>query len=465
MLENIVDHINTFFMYYIFIYATIFFISTIYAISYLDKKKLREEYRNNLKISNKENDMPISVLIPAYNEEATVVDCIKSILNLDYSEYEVIVINDGSKDSTENKVVEAFNLTRVFKPIRKLVKCNDAVSIYEGGEGINLTLINKKNGGKADALNMGVNAAKYPFVACLDADSVLQKDALKNIVVPFMENDKTIAVGGNIKVSNQVVIKNGEIKQVKSPKKWIVIMQLIEYYRVFLTTRVWFNNFNGNIIISGAFGLFKKQSIVNVGGYNRDSIGEDMELVVKLHSFYRKNNIPYTIQYAPDAICWSQVPELIKDLKSQRRRWHMGLMESILEHKYIFLNPTYGIVGVFSFLYYIIYELLSCIIEVLGITFIFIAYSFGFINLDFLITFMLVYMFYSVIVSISSVALESYTSKGMITFKVFIKLIFFSFIEAIGYRQMCSWFRILGILGYKKRKESWSKIQRKSYED
>ena len=255
------------------------------------------------------------------------------------------------------------------------------------------------------------------------------------------------------------------MKEVATPKKWIVILQLIEYYRVFLTTRVWMNKFNGNLIISGAFGLFKKQAIVNVGGYNPNSIGEDMELVVKLHSFYRKNKIPYSIQYVPEAICWSQVPETIKDLKSQRRRWHMGLMESMLEHKYIFMNPTYGIVGVFSFLYYIVYELFSCIIEVFGFVFMFIAYENGYMNMDFFITFFIIYFMYTSVVSIASIILEGYMFDKMLSLKTKIKLILFSFIEPFGYRQMCSFFRILGILKFRRRRHSWDKIERIDYKE
>lgn len=465
MLKNIIDFINNLIMYYVFIYAVIFFVSTIFSMINLNDHILRKRYRNNIRIKNKANYIPVSVLIPAYNEETTVIDCIKSILNLDYREFEIVVINDGSTDNTEKVIIEEFNLTKVARPIRRLVDCKTELSIYEGGNNIKITLINKENGGKADSLNMGVNAAKYPFVACIDADSVLKKDSLMEIVTPFIENDKTIAAGGNIKVSNQVVIEDGEVKEVGDPKKWIVILQLIEYYRVFLTTRVWMNKFNGNLIISGAFGLFKKQAIVNVGGYNPNSIGEDMELVVKLHSFYRKNKIPYSIQYVPEAICWSQVPETIGDLKSQRRRWHMGLMESMFEHKYIFMNPTYGIVGVFSFLYYVIYELFSCVIEVFGLLFMFIAYEYGYMNMDFFITFFLIYFMYTSVVSIASIILEGYMFDTMLTLKTKVKLILFSFIEPFGYRQLCSFFRILGIFKFRSRKHAWDKIGRIDYKE
>lgn len=450
-------------MYYIFIYALIFFISTIYSIINLHEANLRKKFSNNLRIENEANYIPISVLIPAYNEENTVVDCINSILNLNYPEYEILVINDGSNDRTEELIIEEFNLHKVMRPIRRLVESKDEISIYEGGNKIKITLINKVNGGKADALNLGINASKYPFFVSLDADSILQKDSLSNIVIPFMEDEKSIAVGGSIKVSNQVVLKDGEVVDIINPKKWIVIFQIIEYFRVFLTTRVWFNRFNGNLIISGAFGLFKKEAVVNVGGYDNKNIGEDMALIVKLHSFYRKNHVEYSIQYEPSAICWSQVPEALKDLKKQRRRWHIGLMQSLLEHKYIFLNPEYGLVGTFSFLYYFVYEMISCVLEVVGVIFIIVAYFTGLINIQFFAVFMIVYVCYSVVVSVASIILENYVFKNMLNIRFILKLMLFSVIECFGYRQICSLYRLSAILQYRKKKYDWGQISRKRH--
>ncbi|MGG5461778.1 glycosyltransferase family 2 protein [Clostridium sp. B9] len=463
MLENIVDFINIFFMYYIFIYAIIFFVSTIYSIVNLHESTLRKRYKNTINIYDESNYMPVSVLVPAYNEEKTILKCVESLLSLDYPEYEIIVVNDGSKDKTKDVLIESFNLKEVKKPIRKQLKCKEIVDVYEGFNKVKITLLNKENGGKADALNMGINASKYPLFLTLDADSILQRDSLNNIIVPFMENENTIAVGGNVKISNNVLIEDGVVKKNSVPNRWLVIFQLIEYYRVFLTTRVWFNKFNGNLIISGAFGLFKKKAVINVGGYDSGSIGEDMELVVKLHSFNKKNENKYSIQYTPTAICWSQAPTKLKDLMGQRRRWHMGLMQSLLEHKYIFLNLKYGVIGTFSFLYYLIYEMLSCLIEVGGVIFIAISYLTGFINLRFLITFMIVYLIYSSLISISSIFLEEYFFDTKISFGGKVKLILFSFLEAFGYRQLCSIFRIIAIFTYKKKKAVWGEIERESY--
>ncbi|GAA0091856.1 glycosyltransferase family 2 protein [Paraclostridium bifermentans] len=463
MLRLFVDYLNVFFLYYMFIYAIVFFISTIFAILNLNEDKRNKMYLNELSLKSTDNYVPVSILVPAYNEEETICDCVESLSYVDYPEYEIVVIDDGSNDDTSNKLINKFELKKVPRPIRRLVKCKNEQFIYEGyiKDGIKLTLVKKENGGKADALNMGINVSKYPLFISLDADSILQRDSISNIVMPFMEDDTTIAVGGSIKVANQVVLDKGQVIKVMPPKKILTIFQTIEYYRVFLTTRVWFNSFNGNLIISGAFGLFKKNAVLNVGGYDTDTVGEDMDLVVKLHSFYRKNKIKYKIKYEYKAICWSQVPEKLKDLKGQRRRWHIGLITSLNSHRYIFLNPKYGLVGIFSFLYFVVYEMFSCIIDVFGLIIILISYFSGLLNLKFLITFLFIYIFYSVIISLTAIILENYMFKYILKLSTLLKLMLFAFLESFGYRQLCSWYRITGFIGYRKRKYQWNKISRK----
>ncbi|MDQ0150767.1 glycosyltransferase [Eubacterium multiforme] len=463
MFKNILIFMNVLFMYYIFIYSIIFFISTIYSIINMNNYIVKRRFKNIIKIEKDKNYMPISVIVPAYNEEKTIINCIKSLKKLDYPIFEIIIVNDGSKDDTKKRIIEEFNLKKIERPIRRVVNCKDPIDIYESEGGTKITLVNKDNGGKADALNLGINISKYPYFVSLDADSMLQENSLKNIMEPIIEDDRTIAVGGNIKGSNSAIIEDGKVKKLKTPRKFIVIFQFIEYYRVFLVNRILFNRFNGNLIISGAFGLFKKQAVINVGGYSLGSIGEDMDLIVKLHSFYRKNRVDYKVQYAPNAICWSEVPERYKDLKNQRKRWHIGLIQSLLSHKYIFLNIKYGIVGLFSFIYYVIYEMLSCVIEVIGLVVMVLSYSIGIINWDFFKTFMFMYITYSFILSTASIILEGYMFKDIVKIRTIIKLIIFSFFESFGYRQLCSFYRIMGIISYKRRKFEWEKIQRIDY--
>ena len=449
-------------MIYIVIYAIIFFISTISSIVELEKNRVYRKYEYTFGLKSEENSIPISILVPAYNESQTIIDCIESNIYLDYPEFEIIVINDGSTDEMGELVRQHFKLKEINRPIKRVVPCQKEISIYEGKirEGINLILINKVNGGKADALNMGINVAKYPLIVCLDADSVLQYDSLSEIIVSFMKDSRTIAVGGNVKVSNQVVLDKGRVIEYLSPKKFIVMMQLIEYYRVFLNTRVWFNQFNGNLIISGAFGLFRKDAVIAVGGYDTNSVGEDMDLVLRLHSFYRKNQLPYRIGYEPRAICWSQVPSSLKDIKNQRRRWQIGLMTSLFNHRYMAFNFHYGFIGLFSYSYFIVYEMLSCLVDIFGLIFIMISYFTGFLNFSFFITFMLIYIIYNMVISIVAIKCEEFMFQGSLSFCDKMKLILFSIIENFGYHQLLSFYRLSAFIGYRQQKHQWKKINR-----
>lgn len=457
-LEDIVYYINVFFFIYMFIYAIVFFFTTSFSAINLDDFFIRKKHMSYSMISNKLNYIPISILVPAYNEEITIIETINSLMDLDYPEYEIIVINDGSDDKTLEKVIEHFNLSRISKPFRKLVNSEEITSIYENQSDKKIVLVNKENGGKSDALNAGINISKYPLFVCVDADSMLQKNSLERIVQPFLEDSSTIAVGGNIKVSNQIAIKNGEIKNINPPKKSIVLFQIIEYFRVFLNSRVFFDRLNANLIISGAFGIYRKSAVINVGGYTKGLIGEDMEIVVKMHAFYRKNKLPYKMNYVPDAICWTQVPESLKILKNQRVRWHIGMGESLRRHKYMFLNTHYGLVGMLSFPYFLFFEFISPILEILGVSTITISFLIGIINFRFFIFYLLFYIGFNVVISIISVLLEKYLFKKTIPIKFMFKLFIFCMLESFGYRQICSLYKIIALFKLKDKK--WGQMER-----
>lgn len=457
-LNYIIYYINYFFFVYMFLYAIVFFLTTVLASLNLDDFSIRKRYMSYTALTNDLNYIPISIIIPAYNEEVTIVNSIESILNLDYPEYEIVVVNDGSKDNTANNVIEHFNLKQVERPIRKMVPSKSELSIYENDNKRRIVLVNKENGGKSDALNLGINVSRFPVFVCVDADSMLQYDSLKKIIEPFLEDDRTIAVGGNIKVSNNVILDKGRVVEMKSPKKAIVIFQMIEYLRVFLNSRVAFNGLNANLIVSGAFGIYSKQAVINVGGYSVGTIGEDMEIIVKMHSFYRKNKIPYRIVYVPDAICWTQVPESYKVLKRQRRRWHIGMGESLSNHWYMNLNPKYGTVGLIAYPYFLLFEYITPILEILGITTIIVSYIFDIINLRFLLLYLLVYIGYNMIVSMIAILLEKFLFGRQIPGRITLKLLFFSVLESFGYRQICSIFR-LGAFNIFKKNE-WGEMVR-----
>lgn len=296
------------------------------------------------------------------------METVKSLLALEYKLYEIVVVDDGSKDNTSQKLIEAFDMKPIRRPIHRKINCQTEEFVYESvSEKVPLTLIRKKNGGKADSLNMGINACKFPYFICMDADSVLQYDSLSKISRPILEQENIVAVGGVVRPANSVTLDHGRVLNYKLPSNVLACMQVLEYDRSFLASRILFDKFNGSLIISGAFGLFKKDVVIAAGGYDHSTMGEDMELVVKLHEYCTLNEIPYCVKYATDAICWSQAPERLKDLCKQRKRWHLGLFQSMWKHKVMLFNAKFGAVSFVSFFYFLIYELLSPFIEIFGI--------------------------------------------------------------------------------------------------
>lgn len=460
MMDRIIYCINIFFFIYMFIYALVIFFNTICASFTLEELFAKKKYINANVINNDNNYIPISIIVPAYNEEVTILSTIESLRKLDYPEIEIVVVNDGSKDDTCKIVIEHYNLKKVKRPVRKMVQCKDVIDIYENNGDIRIILVDKENGGKSDALNMGINICRYPLFICVDADSALQHDSLKKIVAPFMESDEVIAVGGNIKVANQVVIKDGKIVKMNTPKKLIVIFQIIEYFRVFLTSRVAFNHINANLIISGAFGIYSKKAVIDVGGYSTDIVGEDMDLVVKLHCFFRKNKLPYKITYVPDAICWSQVPEKLSVLKAQRKRWHVGLGQALRAHSFMMLRPAYGSVGMLAYPYFVFFEYITPILEICGLATIIISFIMKLINIKFFFTYLLFYVIYNIVASLVAILLETYIFGGVLSLGVIMKLMVFSLIECLGFRQLCSIFRIGAFFGTKKNRNNWGNMKR-----
>jgi len=451
MLKTVLYYTEIFFVVYMLGYSTFLFVSVLVGGNQLFEDVKKKKLRNEI---NHDYYVPISIIVPAYNEEVTIADTIRSLLNLDYKLYEIIVVNDGSKDDTAKIVEETFGLKQVNRPIRKQVKCKEQRVVYEGKgpNGVPIVLIDKNNGGKADSINMGINASRFPYFVCMDADSILQKDSLKKIAVPVLENQNVVAVGSMIRISNDSTFENGELVEMRLPKKLIPAFQVLEYERSFLASRILLDKFNGNLIISGAFGLFKKDAVINVGGYKVGSMGEDMELIVKLHSYYRSNNMPYLIKYAYDAICWTQAPERLRDLLKQRKRWHIGLLQSMTAHPNMIKSPSY--------IYYLLYELLSPFIELFGIVITVLVYLFDLINIKYMIMLFLAYGFFGAMLTVISFLARNFLSDTKISFGDVIKAFLLCIPENIIIRFIMGWTRILAILFYRGNKTSWGQIKR-----
>ncbi len=451
--------VGYFFIAYLIGYSTFLFLSVIVGSLDLYKHHRQEQFKS---ILPSDYYVPISIIVPAYNEEITVVDTVRSLLTLEYRAYEIIVVDDGSKDRTSEVLAKAFDMHLVHRPIRRQVDCQREEFIYETrAQKVPLTLIRKKNGGKADTLNMGINAANFPYFICMDADSVLQYDSLRRIVQPVLADGNVVAVGGIVRISNDVELENGRVQRYRLPRNILAFMQVLEYDRSFLASRILFDRFNGSLIISGAFGLFKKATVIAVGGYDRKTLGEDMELVVKLHEYCTSNSIPYSIRYASDAICWTQAPERLRDLCKQRRRWHLGLFQSMYKHRTMFSNHRFGAVSFVSYLYFLIYELLSPFIEIFGVCTMALAWWFDLINVPFMVLFFLIYAVFGAILTLTAFFSRIYTADLTVSFGDGVRAACLCLFELVFLRFILAWVRCTAFIGYRKRWLSWGRIERR----
>jgi len=456
-LTQVVFFASIFFIIYLLIYATFAFMSTAIGAYTLRNKERMQILKNELKHTT----IPVSIIVPAYNEAAVIIKSVKSLLALDYQIYEIIVVDDESKDNTAQLLIDEFNMKFFNRPINHALKCKPHTAVYEQKvDDVNLTLIRKLNGGKADALNMGINACRYPYFICMDADSFLQKDSLEKIIQPILEDDTTVSVGGMILISQCVQIENGMAVNYKLPLNLLVSMQAVEYDRTFLGSRILFDTFNGNLIISGAFGLFKKSIVVAAGGYDVSNLGEDMELALKTHVYCRNNNIKYRMRYAPHSICLTQAPSRIKDLLGQRRRWHVGMFQSMREHWQIFLNLRFGVVSLLSFMYYLLYELFSPIIELFGILSIIAAAHLNILNVRFMIVFLVLYAIYGIVLSLCIFTQHIYQQKFKLSTVDIIKTLFVCLLEFTFFRYLLLFNRITAFIRYDKHKKTWGTITR-----
>lgn len=455
----IYSFVENFFLVYLTVYAAFLFFSVITGTLKLYNEKRKRIYENKI---HHECCVPVSVIVPAYNEELTVLDTVRSLLCLDYKRYEIIVVDDGSCDKTAEVLVNAFNMTEIKRPVIRKIGCRNERRIYEANiNGIQITLAVKEKGGKADALNMGINISEFPYVICMDADSVLQKDSVKQIVSPVLADESVVAVGGLVRISNGVLLKNGEVIDYNMPWNPVVGMQILEYDRSFMASRIFLDRFNGNLIISGAFGLFRKDIVIAAGGYDCETVGEDMELAVRIHSFCRTNKISYSVKYAPEAVCWSQCPSDIKGFATQRRRWFYGLFQCLHKHRRIFMAKGFGIIGYISYLYYLLYELFAPYIEITGIITIIAGCIFDIVNLPYMMAFMGIYIVFGALLSITSFWSRIYLKNIYISFSDIVKTVIFCISESLFLRFIHLFIRAAAFIGYKKRKAQWGCIKRK----
>lgn len=404
---------------------------------------------------------PISLLVPAYNEAATIAASIHSQLQLTYHEFEIVVINDGSTDGTLHTLQREFDLIPFPEAYWHKLPSRPVRGVWRSTRYPNLRVIDKENGGKADALNAGINAARYPLFCAVDADSVLQRDSLQLIAQPFLEDTRTIAAGGTIRVLNGCEVSGGFLGSVGLPHTWLPAMQIVEYLRAFLFGRLGWSELNAMLVISGAFGLFRKSSVIEAGGYRTDTVGEDMELVMRLHRIHRQRGIPYRIVYVPNPVCWTEVPESLRTLKSQRTRWQRGLSESLSMNFGLFFCLRGGWAGWVAFPFNVLFEWLGPVFELSGYVFMIVGFSYGVISVPAFWAFTLVAIVLGVLQSTSALLLEEMSFHLYPEPRQVFTLFVIAVLENFGYRQLNVIWRMTGLLQWMfATKPKWGTMTR-----
>jgi cellulose synthase/poly-beta-1,6-N-acetylglucosamine synthase-like glycosyltransferase len=414
------------------------------------------------------NTPGVSVIVPALNEERTIVESVRSVLALKYPEFEAVVVEDGSTDGTFATLQQAFDLVEVHRVIPTRVPVQGRIlSVHVPRDGRQLVVIRKENAGKcADALNAGLNAARTPLVCMVDADSVIEPHALLHVVRPFVEHpDRVVAAGGVIRPSNGVRLQRGSIESVSAPSGLLARIQVVEYLRAFLLGRVGWTWLNGNLIISGAFAMFRREDVISVGGLNADSLGQDADLVASLHSTLSRRKADYSMVIVPQPVCWTEVPEKRRDLARQRRRWSHGLIQVLWANRSAFGRRKYGRFGMLILPYQLVFEVLGPVVEVVGLPIVLAAWAFGLLNGSYAILAFVMSMGFGIVLSLAAVFLEDMTFHRHERWKDLGLLVVAAVLESAGLRWIHAWWRVRGMLDtISPRRAGWNKQHRVGFQ-
>jgi len=460
-----------FFIYGLLTYSIILLVFYIFIAFYSvgeTRRYLRKTSFTDYKIIAASSQVPgISLLAPAYNEGTTIIENVKSLLGIHYNNLELIVINDGSKDDTLQQLIDAFDLKEitwlvqphiVTKPVRGVYKSNN--SIYH-----KLLVVDKVNGGKADALNVGINIAHNEYLVCIDVDCILEQDAMLKLIKPFLEthDKRVIAAGGVVRIANSCIIDNGKLVQINLPKQFLARVQTLEYIRAFLLGRMAWSRLNGLLIISGAFGAFDRDIVIKAGGYNPKTVGEDMELVVRMRRYMEENKLPYKVAYIPDPLCWTEAPASFEILGRQRNRWTRGTVETLKAHKKMFFNPSYGVLGMVSYPYWFFFEFMAPLIEFFGFVLFIVFAMFGLIDWNFFLVLTGCIFSMGFLYSSFAILMEVLTYNQYKKRKEIFSLMVSAFLEPFVFHPFVVWSAVKGNIDLLRKKNIWGEMTRQGF--
>jgi poly-beta-1,6-N-acetyl-D-glucosamine synthase len=470
MIEVLQDFGEYFFDGVVFYYAS-FIMSSYVVLAILSALEMRAYLRKNSYVDYRQilvspHAPSVSILAPAYNEESTIIENVRSLLSLHYSNFEVIIINDGSKDRSLEKLVDFYKLEQVDFALNARIPTKRLRGVYKSQNPAysRLTVVDKENGGKSDALNMGINVSSKDLILCIDVDCIVEQDAILRMVKPFMDEDRrVIAAGGVVRIANSCEVRDGRLIKVHMSPKLIPRFQVLEYIRAFLVGRMAWSRVNGLLLISGAMGMFDKEIVIKVGGYNHNTVGEDMELVVRMSRYMHDTKMPYRVVYIPDPLCWTESPSDLKILGRQRNRWTRGTMETLWIHKGLFFNPRYGVLGMLSFPYWFLFEWLGPILEFVGLMVFIVLAAMGLVNWGFALMLLGMVYFFAVCLSVVAILFEElsyqqYSSGGDI-----MKLLVTALIEPLVYHPLTVYWALRGNIDKITGKTSWGAMTRTGF--
>ncbi|HET7196327.1 MAG TPA: glycosyltransferase [Nocardioides sp.] len=425
------------------------------------------------------NSRGVSVLMPAHNEAANIVQSVHAMTSLRYPDLEVVVIDDGSADSTSEVLIAEFDMVEVpLVPGGHIPTKGSVLSTWVSRRGAhNLALVRKANGGKADALNAGINHARKELVCMVDADSLLDPQALLNVARPFADDPgRVVAAGGVVRVANGSRVDRGRVTNLRMPRRWLARVQVVEYLRAFLIGRAGWSRLGGLLIISGAFGIFRKDLLLEAGGMATDCIGEDAELVVRLHRTLAESRTSAEVVFVPEPVAWTEVPSTRRVLRVQRRRWHRGLAEIFVRHRRMLFRPRYGVIGMVTMPWFLFFELLSPVVEVVGLGYFLLLLVFlgveqwvdtglDLVNPPVLLILLTASVLFSVFVTLVALLAEEVSFRRYRGLPDLFRAIYAAVEENIGYRQLNAWWRFGGIVEMLRRSaHHWGDMQRAGFD-
>jgi cellulose synthase/poly-beta-1,6-N-acetylglucosamine synthase-like glycosyltransferase len=460
-----------FFTYGVLIYSLlllfVYLFIALFSVGEARRYMRKSSFTDYTVLAASEQAPAISILAPAYNEGATIIENVRSLLSIHYNHVELIVINDGSKDDSLAKLIEAYELEKLPFLVQQHLPTKPVRGVYKSTNPVyrKLVVVDKENGGKADALNVGINIARHSYIVCIDVDCILEQDAMLKLMKPFLEEPekRVIAAGGVVRIVNSCEVQNGKLIQINLPRQLLPRTQTLEYIRAFLLGRMAWSRLNGLLLISGAFGAFDREIVLKCGGYDHNTVGEDMELVVRMRRYMEERELAYKVAYIPDPLCWTEAPASFKILGRQRNRWTRGTVETLRLHRKMFFNRKYGVLGLLSYPYWFFFEFLAPLIEFSGFVFFIIFSLLGYTNWPFSLLLLGLVLCLGFFYSLFSILMEVMTFNQYKKHSDFLRLLGTAFIEPFVFHPFIVWSAVKGNIDLLRKKKSWGEMTRQGF--